>query len=78
MNMREALAKKILNICKDRNISVNKLALMCSLTQSTLQNIIAGHSKNPKIATIYKICEGLNITLSEFFSDDLFKNIKDE
>ena len=78
MNMREAIAKKILNICKDRNISINKLATMCCLTQSTLQNIVAGHSNNPKIATIYKICEGLNITLGEFFSDELFKNIKDE
>ena len=53
MNMKEAIAKKILNICKDRNISINKLATMCCLTQSTLQNIVAGHSNNPKIATIF-------------------------
>lgn len=70
--------KKLLKICSERNISVNKLATMCCLTQSTIQNIIDGNSSNPKVLTIVRICDGLNITLKEFFDDDLFKNVDRE
>ena len=51
---------------------------MCCLTQSTIQNIIDGNSSNPKVLTIVRICDGLNITLKKFFDDDLFKNVDRE
>ena len=73
-----AISKKLLKICSERNISVNKLATMCCLTQSTIQNIIDGNSSNPKVLTIVRICDGLNITLKEFFDDDVFKNVDRE
>lgn len=78
MRLSEAMSKKLLKICEERDISINKLATICLLTQSTVQNIIEGNSSNPKLLTIVRICDGLGITLEEFFSDDLFTNIDRE
>lgn len=78
MKIREAISKKINKICNERNISINKLASMSLLTQSTVQHLADGNSKNPKLLTIIRICDGLNMTLQEFFSDDLFKNLDRE
>lgn len=75
MTISEAISKRIKNICKEKNISINKLATMICLTQSTLQSIIDGSSNNPKLLTIFRICYGLNISISEFFDDDLFDNL---
>lgn len=78
MKLSKAISAKILAICDEKHISVNKLASICCLTQSTVQNLIAGQSKNPKMLTIIRICEGLDIPLKDFFDDDLFKNIERE
>lgn len=78
MKLSEAMSRKLLKICDERNISINKLATTCLLTQSTVQNIIECNSSNPKLLTIVRICDGLGITLEEFFSDDLFTNIDRE
>lgn len=78
MRVSEAIAKKLIKICQERKMSVNKLAITCCLTQSTVENILAGNSKNPKILTIVRICDGLEISLSEFFNDELFKNLERE
>lgn len=78
MKISEAMSKKLLKICEERGISINKLANMCCLTQSTIQNIIEGNSTNPKLLTVVRICEGLGIFLSEFFDDELFSNIDRE
>lgn len=78
MKLSEAMSKKLLKICDERNISINKLATICLLTQSTVQNIIECNSVNPKLLTIVRICDGLGITLKDFFSDDLFTNIDRE
>ncbi len=78
MKLSEAMSKKLLKICEERDISINKLATICLLTQSTVQNIIEGNSSNPKLLTIVRICDGLDMTLKEFFSDELFTNIDRE
>ena len=78
MKLSEAMSKKLLKICEERDISINKLATICLLTQSTVQNIIEGNSSNPKLLTIVRICDGLDMTLKEFFSDELFINIDRE
>lgn len=78
MKIREAVSKKINKICNERNISINKLASISCLTQSTVQHLADGNSKNPKLLTIIRICDGLDITIQEFFSDDLFKNLDRE
>ncbi len=78
MKANEAVSIKLINICKERNISINKLASLSCLTQSTVENIVNCNSKNPKLLTIVRICDGLDITLKEFFSDDLFLNLDRE
>lgn len=78
MKICEAVSKKLLNICNEREISVNKLATISCLTQSTVQNIIECNSNNPKMLTIVRICDGLSINLKDFFDDDLFEEIDRE
>lgn len=75
MKISEAIAQRIINLCDSKNISINKLAIMSGLTQSTVQSIISGKSKNPKLLTIVRICDSLDIRLEEFFTDKLFYNL---
>ncbi len=65
MTYADALAKRLLDICRERNISVNKLANLSGVTQSTIRDITTGESKNPKLKTLHKIAIGLGMTLSE-------------
>lgn len=78
MKIAQAISQRIINLCNLNNISINKLAIMSGQTQSTVQSIISGKSKNPKILTIVRICDCLNITLEQFFNDNLFKDIDTE
>lgn len=78
MKVNEAVSNKLLKICKEKNISINKLATISCLTQSTLENIVNCNSKNPKLLTLIRICDGLDITLSEFFDDSIFNNLDRE
>ncbi len=78
MRLSKAISEKILKICVEKDITPNKLASICCLTQSTVQNLINGKSKNPKLLTIIRICEGLNIDLKDFFDDELFSTIERE
>ncbi len=77
MRLHEAVAKRILEYCKDREITPNKLCTMAGIIQSTVNSIFSGRSKNPKLATIQYLCEGLNISLKEFFDSPLFNEIED-
>ena len=60
-------------VYKENNITVNRLAEICELRQSTISNIINGNSKNPTIISIKKICAGLGISISSFFNHPLFE-----
>jgi DNA-binding Xre family transcriptional regulator len=62
----EILIMRITTLCKQRGITYNKLAVMCGLNQSTVDNIVRGVSGNPRIQTIHRIAIGLNMTLAEF------------
>ena len=78
MTLKEAIAKRILELCEQKQITVNKLSMMCGMTQSTLNNIINTGSKRPQVDTIKKNCDGLGIGLGEFFSADSFKEVDEE
>ncbi len=78
MTIVEAIALRIIMLCKERNITPNKLSTISGMTQSTINNIINTGSKNPTISTIKKICDGLEISLSEFFDDDVFNSLEQE
>lgn len=78
MKISEAISKKILSIIKERDITINKLATISCLTQSTVDSLVNGKSKNPKLLTIVRICDGLGITLKEFFDDKIFLDLDRE
>ncbi len=63
------IAKRILELCEQNYVTVNHLAEISFLTQSTLQNIVSGRNKTVQVDTIEKICIGLDITLAEFFTE---------
>lgn len=78
MQLSEAVQKRIINPCKERNITLNKLATNSGLSYSTVFSIFYGKSNSPKLATILHICEGFNIELTDFFNDPLFKDVEFE
>ena len=77
MKLHQAVSKRILEFCEQRNITPNKLCTKSGVIQSTVNSIFSGRSKNPKLATLQYLCEGLGITLKEFFDSPLFDQIED-
>lgn len=75
MKLEEAITKRIINLCEQKNITPNKLANLAGLPSSTIRCIFYGRSKNPGTRTLLDVCQALNITLFDFFNDDLFKDI---
>ena len=73
-----AVRNRILELCGERNISINKLANLSALPPSSVKNILYGKSQNPKLLTIKMICDGLEITLGEFFASPEFDNLGPE
>ena len=69
---------RILELCEVRHMTINKLATEAGLSPSSLKSILYGKSKNPGIVTIKIICDGLGITISEFFDTDEFRNAEQE
>lgn len=61
-----------------KGITINKLATISGVTQSTLNNIVSGRNNSATISTIKKLCDGLEITIIEFFSSPLFDNLEQE
>ena len=78
MNIGSAVRLRILDLCKEKEITVNKLATISGVTQSTLNNIVSGRNNSATVSTVKKLCDGLDITIVEFFSDDLFYNLEQE
>ena len=69
---------RILTLCEERGISINKLSTISALPPSSIKNILYGKSQNPKLLTIKMICDGLEITLGEFFNTPEFDALEQE
>lgn len=78
MRSKEAIQKRIMQLCDENDLTMNALARCCGITQSTLSNIMAGRNNSVTIATVQKICDGLEIDLPEFFNSEVFKNLEQE
>jgi len=78
MDLQKAIQLRILNLCKEHNISVNKLATLAGVRQSTIRDIVVGDSKKVQTLTILRICLGLNMQLKDFFDDEMFIDLDDE
>lgn len=78
MNIGEAVKERILELCREHDISVNKLSSMSGVTQSTVNNIVSGRNNSATVSTIKKLCDGLGITIEEFFNSELFRCLEQE
>lgn len=70
MDYSELYVKRIRKLCKERGIAINKLAVMSDVKQSTLDNIVRGLTKNPRVKTLHKLALAFNMTLAEFLDFD--------
>lgn len=78
MNIGEAVRLRIIELCKNNNITVNKLSTLCGITQSTLNNIVSGRNNSTTVSTVKKICDGLELNIIDFFTSPLFENLEQE
>lgn len=78
MTIGEACRIRIHELCNERGITLNKLAITSGITQSTLNNIISGRNKSTTISTIKKICDGIEISISDFFESKIFEDLEQE
>ncbi len=78
MTIGDAVKKRIINLCYEHNMTVNKLATISGITQSTLNNITSGRNNSATVSTIKKICDGLDITIQDFFDCELFNDLEQE
>ncbi len=78
MTVGEAVRKRILQLCDEHSITVNKLSAMSGVTQSTLNNIVSGRNSSTTVSTIQKLYDGLGITIDDFFHSELFVGLEQE
>lgn len=78
MRTKEAVAQRILELCRERNIAVNALANISGVSPSTIYSMLNQKSRNPGVVSIKKICDGLEITVRQFFDSPLFDETEQE
>ena len=78
MTTKEAVAQRIIDLCAERNIAVNALANLSGVAPSTIYSMLNTKSKNPGVVSIKKICDGLEITVRQFFDSPLFDDTEQE
>lgn len=78
MDTSTAIKNRILQLCEEQHLTINRLANMSAIPPSSLKNILYGKSQSPKVITIKLLCDGLNITLGEFFSTPEFNSLEQE
>ena len=78
MNAKKAVALRILELCREKNLSVNALANLSGVTPSTVYSMLNEKSLNPGVVSIKKLCDGMDISLREFFDSDLFDGLEQE
>ena len=78
MRTKEAVAQRILELCRDRNIAVNALANISGVSPSTIYSMLNQKSQNPGVVSIKKLCDGFEITVRQFFDSSLFDETEQE
>lgn len=78
MDTRQAIAMRLLRLCSEKDITINALANIAGVPPTTIYSILNKKSKNPGTVSIKKVCDGLNISIREFFDDDVFDSLEQE
>ena len=78
MTAKQAVAKRILDLCAQRGMAINALATASGVSPSTVYSMLNEKSRNPGVVSLQKLCDGLNISLRDFFDCDLFDALEQE
>lgn len=78
MDTKEAVADRIIQLCSEKRIAINALGNLAGISPSTIYSMLNTKSKNPGIVTIKKVCDGLGISLADFFDTDIFRTLEQE
>ena len=78
MNAKQAVARRIIELCRERDIAINALANLSGVSPSTIYSMLNEKSQNPGVVSIKKLCDGLEISLRTFFDSPLFDNLEQE
>jgi len=78
MTIGDAVRDRILELCQENGLSINKLCTLSGVTQSTVNNIISGRNNSATVSTIKKLCDGLGISIVEFFDSECFSGLEQE
>ena len=78
MKIYDAVKNRILELLYKKNFSIHKLAVLSGVAPSTIKNILYGKSQNPGISTLKMLCDGLDISIVEFFETEEFLNLEQE
>ena len=78
MGVAQCVANRLLELCRERNLSINALARSAAVPPTTLKNVISGVSRNPGFVTIKMLCDGLVISLIDFFDTEEFRSLEQE
>ncbi len=78
MGIYEFVVNRIYELCRERGITPNALSYLAGVSQSTIKSILNGESKNPGVVTLKKICDGLDITIVDFFNTEEFYKLEQE
>lgn len=78
MRTKEAVSLRIIELCKEKNIATNALANLSGVAPSTVYSILNEKSQNPGVVSLKKLCDGIDITLREFFDSPIFDDLEQE
>lgn len=78
MTLKDAIRERVIELCASQGLNTNSLAILCGMDRSTIYSLLGNKSKSPEVATIKKICDGLEITIGEFFSTQVFDQLEQE
>ena len=78
MTIGEAAKERVLELCRGKILSVNRLSIISGVTQSTVNNFVSGRNHSITLSTLKKLCDGMEITVPEFFSSELFEDLEQE
>ena len=77
MNLQQAVRLRVLELCEENNLTINGLAMLSGMSQSTVNSLVDGTSQNPKLLTVLRLCLGLEIEIKDFFDSDVFVGLED-
>ena len=78
MKIGQSCKARIIELCHERDITINKLAIVSGVTQSTLNNIVSGRNRSVTVSTLKKLCDGLEISIRDFIASEIFSDLEQE